>query len=155
MYQNVGMLIIFISSVILALSAISLIVPIKPLGFKNRGRAFWCALVSFAALIFAGNMLSPDSARIAVKNTAISAPIQTVDDSACGATMAEFSSLQTGMAYQRVVRIIGCDGTELSSGEFAGVRTIMFMWPGESAGGNMNAMFQDDKLINKAQLGLK
>ena len=155
MSQNLAMFIIFLSSVILFLSLISVIVPIKPLGFKNRGRAFWCAMVSFAALVFAGNTLSPYRPNIAVRSPVISAPVQTAEDSTCGATMAEFSSLQTGMTYQRAVRIIGCDGTELSSGEFAGVRTIMLMWPSESAGGNMNAMFQDNKLINKAQLGLK
>jgi hypothetical protein len=31
----------------------------------------------------------------------------------------------------------------------------MFMWDGTSLGANMNAMFQDDKLVQKAQFGLK
>lgn len=156
MSSNIAMLIIFLSSAILFLSLISLIVPIKPLGFKTRGRAFWCALVSFAALIFAGNMLSPDRPRIAVSGPIISTPIQAAEEPSCGATLAEFSSLQHGMSYQRVAGLIGCNGTEMSSVELAGYKTVMFMWTGSDGfGANMNAMFQNDKMVSKAQFGLK
>lgn len=37
----------------------------------------------------------------------------------------------------------------------AGITTVMFMWEGTSFGGNMNAMFQNGKLVTKAQFGLR
>lgn len=43
----------------------------------------------------------------------------------------------------------------MSSSEMAGYKTVMLMWTGTSMGANMNAMFQNDKLVSKAQFGLK
>ncbi|TWG90352.1 uncharacterized protein DUF3862 [Mesorhizobium sp. J18] len=74
---------------------------------------------------------------------------------ACEVTMAQYSELQTGMSYAEAVQILGCDGEEMSSSEIAGIKTVMLMWEGESLGANMNAMFQNDKLVSKAQFGLK
>ena len=74
----------------------------------------------------------------------------------CGATMQEFNRLQTGMTIGDVNRIIGCPGTELSRAEFGGSSTVMFMWEGTGSWlGNMNATFQDGRLMAKAQMGLK
>jgi len=76
-------------------------------------------------------------------------------------TMASYSQIQNGMTYQQVVQIIGHPGTESSSnhmdgvpGVMASVDTVMYQWvnPG---GSNMNAMFQNNKLIEKAQFGLQ
>jgi len=69
--------------------------------------------------------------------------------------MANYSRLKTGMNYEQVVKILGKEGTELSSTEFAGVKTVMYKWDGEGFGANMNAMFQRNKLTTKAQFGLK
>lgn len=47
----------------------------------------------------------------------------------------------------------------MSSTEMAGFKTIMYMWVGSGVsgmmGGNMNAMFQNDRMMSKAQMGLK
>ena len=72
-----------------------------------------------------------------------------------GVTMANFSQLKTGMTYAQAVKILGKDGEELSSNEISGVKTIMYKWDGNSFASNMNAMFQNGKLISKAQMGLK
>lgn len=72
-----------------------------------------------------------------------------------GVTMANFSRLKTGMTYAQVVEILGKDGEELSSNEIAGVKTIMYKWDGNGFAVNMNAMFQNDKLMSESQLGLK
>lgn len=73
-------------------------------------------------------------------------------------TLAQFNQIQNGMSYQQVVQIIGRQGTVMSennidAGQFS-VHTVMYTW---EAGfmANMNAMFQNDKLMSKAQLGLK
>ena len=74
----------------------------------------------------------------------------------CGATMQEFNRLQTGMTISDVNRIIGCPGTELSRAEFGDSSTVRFMWEGSGSWlGNMNATFQDGRLMAKAQMGLK
>lgn len=71
-----------------------------------------------------------------------------------GVTMANFSRIKTGMTYPQVVKLLGKEGQEMSSNEIAGHTTVMYMW--QSSGlGNMNAMFQDGKLISKSQFGLK
>lgn len=75
-------------------------------------------------------------------------------------TKSEFSQIQNGMSYREVVAIIGAEGEELTSNTIEGVPgltdeivTVMYMW-GNADGANMNAMFQNDKLIQKSQFGL-
>ena len=74
----------------------------------------------------------------------------------CKVTKKQYDKLQSGMSYSQAVAILGCDGEELSSSDMGGFKTIMYMWTGSSwSGANMNAMFQNDQLISKAQMGLK
>lgn len=68
--------------------------------------------------------------------------------------MANYQRLETGMSYAQAVSILGKPGVEMSSNELAGIRTVMYQWEGR-AFANMNAMFQNDKLIQKAQFGLR
>ncbi|CAH1230598.1 hypothetical protein PAECIP111891_06693 [Paenibacillus allorhizoplanae] len=73
----------------------------------------------------------------------------------------EFDAIKTGMTYDEVSKIIGGPGEVLSeSGTKGGtgldIHTVMYMYKGEgSLGANSNMMFQNEKLINKAQIGLK
>jgi hypothetical protein len=76
-------------------------------------------------------------------------------DTSCEATKGAYDSLQAGMSYSQAVGLIGCEGEEMSSTEMAGFKTVMLMWTGNSFGGNMNAMFQNNRLVSKAQFGLK
>ena len=70
-------------------------------------------------------------------------------------TMEQFNKVTEGMTYQEVVGILGSEGTVLSSSNMAGYKTVVYQWNGASFGGNMNGTFQNDKLIMKAQFGLK
>ncbi|RDC59772.1 hypothetical protein HME9302_00967 [Alteripontixanthobacter maritimus] len=73
-----------------------------------------------------------------------------------GMSAAEFAELQTGMSYADAIAVIGSEGELLSENEIAGTHTVMYQWEGESGfGANANAMFQDDKLIQKSQFGLE
>jgi hypothetical protein len=72
-----------------------------------------------------------------------------------GVTMENYNKLQTGMTYEQVVSILGEEGKEMSSNDIAGYRNVMYMWKaGGFSVGNMNAMFQNGALIQKAQFEL-
>ena len=75
-------------------------------------------------------------------------------------TKAEYDQISTGMSYSQVSATIGAPGEEMSSNQMPGIpgvmepiSTVMYMWQ-NSDGSNMNAMFQNDKMIQKAQAGL-
>ncbi|RKF23598.1 hypothetical protein D6851_02465 [Altericroceibacterium spongiae] len=60
------------------------------------------------------------------------------------------------MTPSEVEAIVGSPGEVISENELGGIRTIMVQWDGENGfGANANAMFQDGKLIQKSQFGLK
>jgi len=69
-------------------------------------------------------------------------------------TKAEFAALRDGMSRAQAGGIVGSPGEVISESAMAGVRTVMVQWEGDSFGGNANAMFQNDRLISKAQFGL-
>lgn len=76
-------------------------------------------------------------------------------------TKAEFDQLKTGMTYDEATKIIGGPGEVISEsgtkgGDGLNIHTVMYQYKGEgSLGANANMMFQDEKLITKAQMGLK
>jgi hypothetical protein len=76
------------------------------------------------------------------------------------ATKDGFDQIREGMSYELVVQILGCDGEVMSSSEMAGFRTVMYGWKASgfvaaATGGNMNAMFQNGRMVSKAQFGLR
>ena len=74
----------------------------------------------------------------------------------CFATASKFKIIQNGMSIDEVESIIGCRGETLSENQMAGIHTIMIAWSGRGGvGANMNAMFQNDRLIMKSQFGLR
>lgn len=75
--------------------------------------------------------------------------------SSSGVTLANYNKLQDGMSYSQVTGILGKQGTEVSSNNIMGTKTVMYQWEGDGWASNMNAMFQNGKLISKSQLGLK
>ncbi|WP_242224565.1 DUF3862 domain-containing protein [Bacillus cereus group sp. BfR-BA-01380] len=75
-----------------------------------------------------------------------------------GVSKAEFDQIQNGMSYEEVKNIIGSDGEVLSETGQKGdqFHTIMYKWDGEKGlGANANFTFQEEKLANKSQFGLK
>lgn len=68
-------------------------------------------------------------------------------------TKAEYDRIMEGMSYSQVRQIIGAPGEEQSRSDLAGFSTVMYSWMNAN-GSNMNAMFQNDALVTKAQFGL-
>ena len=75
-------------------------------------------------------------------------------DAGPGLTLQHYGELRDGISYRRAASLLGSAGEEVSSTNIGGVRTVMYKW-GSGGMANMNAMFQDDKLVSKAQFGLK
>jgi hypothetical protein len=73
----------------------------------------------------------------------------------CTVSLAQYQKLAIGMSYAAAHQALGCEGTEMSRSDVAGYATVMYTWNGSTLGGNMNAMFQNDRLINKSQFGLR
>jgi len=68
-------------------------------------------------------------------------------------TRAKYDSLNFGDSYSTAVSLMGEPGEKLSESKVMNIDTVMYGWK-NSDGSNMNAMFQNDRLINKAQLSL-
>lgn len=75
-------------------------------------------------------------------------------------TFAHYTKIQNGMSYEQVTNIIGSQGEEVSQNHMDGVpgvmksiTTVMYQWMNENGSG-MNAIFQNNKLVQKAQFGL-
>lgn len=68
-------------------------------------------------------------------------------------TKAEYDRVTKGMTLKKVQSIIGAEGEEDSRSEFEGFVTVFYQW-GNSNGSSMNAMFQNDRLFTKSQMGL-
>lgn len=69
-------------------------------------------------------------------------------------TLAEYEQAETGMSYEKVVAVVGASGQEMSRSEADGYSVVMYYWSNDN-GSNMNAMFENGKLSNKAQVGLR
>ena len=80
---------------------------------------------------------------------------ETTQKKETGVTMEKFTAINEGMTYEEVVKILGSEGEVISSNELAGIKTVMYKWNGTSVMSNMNATFQNGKMVSKAQLGLK
>lgn len=95
-------------------------------------------------------------------NSTASGTETAADTSAADASEAEapslsmdgYNRLKNGMTFDQVTAIVGQPSQEMSRNEIAGTETVMYMWEG-SLGANMNAMFQNGKMIQKAQFGLR
>lgn len=107
--------------------------------------AVLCVIVAGMFVPFGGRTADPSQGRAAMPQFPGQGPAVV--------TMAEFNRVTEGMTYEDVKRVIGAPGVLQSSSDMAGYKTVMYSWM-NSNGSNMNAMFQNDKLINKAQFGL-
>jgi len=66
---------------------------------------------------------------------------------------ANFARIREGMTFDEVVAIVGQPSQLLSSSEIGGIKTAMYQWDAGIVA-NANAMFQDGKMVSKAQFGL-
>jgi len=70
------------------------------------------------------------------------------------ATKDKYERIRNGMNYDSVREIMGGDGEERSRSVVAGISTAAYAWSNPD-GGNMLVIFQDGRLVQKSQAGLK
>lgn len=69
-------------------------------------------------------------------------------------SLQEYKKMKTGMSYSDVYDILDGPGQERSSSNIGGIVTISYQWSNED-GSNVLAIFQNDRLVQKAQAGLQ
>jgi hypothetical protein len=70
-----------------------------------------------------------------------------------GITLDRYDQVQSGMSIAKVETIVG-EGIETNRSEAGGSLTVSYKWQ-NADGSTMNAMFQGNKLVTKAQTSLK
>jgi hypothetical protein len=85
------------------------------------------------------------SVSVALTNSPESSPALSKD---------RYDRVSSGMNYREVASILGQSGEEVSSSDFAGNSAKMYSWKNED-GSNISILFQNGKLVTKAQYGLK
>ena len=70
-----------------------------------------------------------------------------------GVSLAAYDRIRPGMSYEDVGSFIG-QGTEINRTARGDIRMVMYEWrlPG---GANVNMVFENNRLIQKAQFGLR
>jgi PBP1b-binding outer membrane lipoprotein LpoB len=66
---------------------------------------------------------------------------------------ANFNKLDVGMKYADVVNILGSEGEIVSDSGLSG-KTVMYKWT-DASGSFVKVIFQDGKLLDKVQTGLR
>jgi hypothetical protein len=70
-------------------------------------------------------------------------------------TKQQYDGIENGMTYEQVCAIVGRSGEELVNTQIAGYTTVMYSWKNSDGSySNMNAMFQNGRLISKAEFRL-
>ena len=131
-------------------------------GKKKGGKLKWIIIVIIiiAIIAVAGGGSSKDSKKTSDKKTSdkktesVSSNSSTTEETSSGINEEKFDSIQNGMSYEEVKNIIGEDGENLSETDIGGIKTVMYQWSASDGWGNATVTFQDDKVINKAQVGV-
>lgn len=118
-----------------------------------------CVLAAVFALAFV-NMSSPPKATPAIAPGAAGLQQPVVARAPAVATlctidMEKFLNMKEGMSRSQIERDVGCPGEVLSSGTAGKFQTVLLAWKGNSPSSRMHALFRNNTLVSKAQLGLK
>ena len=102
-----------------------------------------------------GELINKDSSSTPRPTPATtSTPPATAEKGDYDITMAKFDQLKIGMARPDVERILGGNGTEISSSVGGGIRFSVNKWEGEKFK-SIILSFKNDKIMSKSQVGLK
>ena len=80
---------------------------------------------------------------------------ETDDENQCYLTLDKFNQIETGMTYNEVSDLIGCEGTVSTDASVGDTNMKVYYWYAENGISNGTFSFIDDKLTSKSQIGLK
>lgn len=69
--------------------------------------------------------------------------------------MQKYTQLDEGISYNDAVTIMRCEGKEAARSSILNNTTVIYTWQSSFGYGNMSATFQNDRLISRAQAGLR
>jgi hypothetical protein len=108
-----------------------------------------CLLMGVAAMLLVAVLIAKMPEHPAAPTT------QPVRPQPAEVSYASFENLYNGMSYAEVCRVAGRQGTLSSQVSLNGApETKLYTWT-YPTGANFSVTFQDDKLVSKAQVGLK
>ena len=121
-------------------------------GYATSARVIGFLWLGISALVIIGVATSPP---VSEKPMAAEPSVERPATSSFYKIDAEkYGRISSGMSYEQVKTIIGDPGEESSSSDLGGTRTVAYTWKNFD-GSNALLMFQDDRLISKAQYGLR
>lgn len=112
----------------------------------------WKVVIIIVALLVVGGCTAVMVAGVA------STTSTTTSSNSAKITLDKFNQLESGMTYEQVKAIIGGDGELAGESGKKGdaIHIVSYKYKGSGiTGANASLMFQDEKLVNKAQAGLK
>ena len=78
---------------------------------------------------------------------------------ACTVSPDKYDGILIGASYRTTVWYFGCEGEELARSGAGRYATVAYVWYGEGLAGllgaNITMIFQNGRLISKAQFGMK
>lgn len=92
---------------------------------------------------------------ICVGISSLSNDVKDNNEDKCYISLEEFNKIETGMSYDDVKNIVGCEGTLNSETEVLDTKMAIYSWYGKDGISNANVSVQNNKVISKAQIGLK
>lgn len=141
-------------------------------GAKQKGKTLWIVLGAVAlflviVVVAAGGGSDSSSKKSSAKSGASKSTASESSQTQPApkaqekpvATMDKYNKIQNNMSYAQVKAIMGFDGTEQASANASAVGVTVndkiYNWEGEYPGASMSVTFQNDKVVSKAQAGLK
>lgn len=126
---------------------------------KNYTATVVCAAVIVFLVVFIFSFLMIEFVLNDNQNSLIQGTEYDIISSEGSISLNEFNAIETGMTYKQVCEIIGGEGTLVSSVDMDigdEYKTELYEWTGDGIiGANANITFQNNKVVSKAQYGLK
>lgn len=69
-------------------------------------------------------------------------------------TLTNYAYLIPGLLYTQASELLGGPGIEVSARDSAGTHTAVYRWPGAGQA-SLQVVFENDRLVRKAQVGLR
>lgn len=122
-----------------------------PPGTREAPKAFVKPVGAFVVLVIGGTILGQVTH---VPSPVPVAPVTMLEQKPTVISRSQYGSLTMGTSYLVATVMIGSNGVEQSHNRIADIETVSYMWMNPD-GSNAILIFQDDRLVSKAQAGLR